>query len=165
MPMRRPRLLLPFVTVPVLIVALVLAEKWMPAVFGASWFAAHGEQASVVMAVVLTLIITAAALSQALGPMLSFFGGGPTERRIRKYGRPAQGTIIALGENSGGGVVTVNDQPYLNVRVRVEDGVSAPYEADFDAVIPRTLLPQLQPGAVVRLKVDPQNPRKVVFDA
>jgi len=145
--------------------AITTAPEWMPKVFGPDWYAAHGESAETMMAMAIFVIVLAYAFFSFLGPMLSFFGGGPTERRIRKHGCPALGTIIAVDENSRGGVVTVNDQPYLNIRVRVEDGTSAPYEADFDTIVPRTLLPRLQPGAVVRLKVDPQDPRKVVFDA
>ena len=163
--MRRFRNWLPFVIAPILIIPVVLAEKWMPKVFGPEWFAAHGEKAAIALTAAFVLVILAVTVFPALGPMSSFLGGSPTERRIRKHGRPARGVVLAVGENSGGGVVTINDQPYLNIRVRVEDGMSAPYETDFDAVIPRTILPQLQPGVVVRLKVDPQDPRRVVFDA
>jgi len=119
-----------FLLLPAMIVAITTASEWMPKVFGPDWYAAHGESAETMMAMAIFVIILAYAFFSFLGPMLSFFGGGPTERRIRKHGRPALGTIIAVDENSSGGVVTVNDQPYLNIRVRVEDGTSAPYEAD-----------------------------------
>lgn len=69
-----------------------------------------------------------------------------------------------LAENSGGGVVTVNDQPYLNVTLEVDGGSRAPYVVSFDAVIPRAAVPQFQPDALIRLKVDPNDPQQVVVD-
>jgi hypothetical protein len=73
-------------------------------------------------------------------------------------------TAGPLGEVGAGGVVTVNGQPYLNLQVRVEDGFRAAYDVSFDTVIPRSTLPQFQPGAVIPVKVDPDDPQKVVID-
>jgi hypothetical protein len=164
MAQRRFRIWIPFIIVPLLVIPMALADKWMPLVFEPAWYAQHGHTARTIITVLLMLGIAAAFILPDLGSMFSFFGGSPKERRIRKFGRPARATIVRVGENSGGGVVTVNDQPYLNLVVRVEDGVSTPYETDFDTIISRTSLPQLQPGAVVKVKVDPQDPRKVVLD-
>jgi hypothetical protein len=150
---------------PVVFIPLAFAEKWGPAVFGEEAFARFaGGGGLTVVGVVLAVGIAAAVVATSLGPMLSFFGGGPTARRIRKHGIPARGTVLAIGENSGGGVVTVNDQPYLNLQVRVEDGSRAPYDVSFDTIIPRALVPQFQPGAVIPVKVDPQDPQKVIID-
>jgi hypothetical protein len=65
---------------------------------------------------------------------------------------------------AGSGVVTVNNQPYLNLTVEVDDGSRAPYVVSFDTVIPLASVPQFQPGALIRLKVDPDDPQKVVID-
>jgi hypothetical protein len=70
----------------------------------------------------------------------------------------------AIRTYAGGGVVTVNDQPYLNLVLRVEDGMRAAYETNVDAIIPRTAVPQFQPGAVIPVKVDPQDPKRVVLE-
>jgi hypothetical protein len=69
-----------------------------------------------------------------------------------------------FGEVGGGVVVAVNDQPYLNVTLEVDDGSRAPYVVSFDAVIPRAAVPQFQPDALIRLKVDPNDPQQVVVD-
>jgi len=140
------------------------AEKWGPKVFGAEWFARYGGPATMAYGVAMIITVGAILLIPNLGLLFSPFGGSPTERRIRKYGRPARATILAVGENSGGGVVTVNDQPYLNLAVRVEDGASPAYETNFDMIVPRASLPRFQPGAIIKVKVDPQDPRKVVAD-
>lgn len=65
----------------------------------------------------------------------------------------------------GGVVVAVNDQPYLNLQVRVEGGFRTEYDGSFDTVIPRSVLPQFQPGAVIPVKVDAEDPQKVVIDS
>ena len=163
--MAKPRLSLwVAVLVPATLVPTLTAEKWGPKVFGSEWFAHYGGPATMAYGVVMTIAVAAILIIPNLGPMFSFFGGSPTERRIRKTGRPARATVVAVGENSGGGAVTINDQPYLNLVVRVEDGVTAPYEASFDAIIPRAQVPQVQPGAILAVKVDPQNPKRVVLD-
>jgi hypothetical protein len=150
---------------PVPFLALAFSEKWAPKVFGAEAYARFVNAGGMtITGVVLAVGFSVAVIIPFLKPMLSFFGGGPTTRRILKTGRPAQATILAVGENSGGGVVTVNDQPYLNLQVRVEDGFRAPYDVSFDTIVPRSMVPQFQPGAVIPVKVDPNDPRKVVID-
>src|SRR5512137_2738337 len=119
-------------TWPLIFLPLVAVKAFGDKIFGAEWNAAHGETFITVYGVIGALAVTVIIFSGFMGPMLSFFGGSPAERRIRKSGRPARATIVRVGENSGGGVVTVNDQPYLNLVVRVEDGISSPYETDFD---------------------------------
>jgi len=150
---------------PVFFIPLAFAKFWGPAVFGEEAYARFENAGGItIVGVVLAVGVAAAVLIIVLKPMLSFFGGSPSERRIRKFGRPAKATILAIGENSGGGVVTVNDQPYLNLQVRVEDGFRAAYDASFDTIIPRAIVPQFRPGAVIPVKVDPDDPEKIVID-
>jgi hypothetical protein len=94
----------------------------------------------------------------------TFLGAGAEARRILQTGYPATATVLQIGESSEGGVVTINEQPYLNLKLLVEDGRHKPYEVGIDALIPRTAIPQFQPGVVFKVKVDPNNPQKVVID-
>jgi hypothetical protein len=147
------------------IIVWAFADQWAPHVFGAERYARlAGSGVSTAIIVCLMMIPVAASIAFFIKPMLSFFGGSPAERRIRATGRPARGKVLRLAENSGGGVVTVNNQPYLNLTLEVDDGARAPYVVSFDTVIPRSALPQFQPGAPIRLKVDPDDPQKVVID-
>lgn len=147
------------------IVVWAFADHWAPQVLGAERYARlAGSGVATAIIVCLMMIPVAASIAFFLKPMLSFFGGSPTERRIRATGRPAKGKVLRLAENSGGGVVTVNDQPYLNLTLEVDDGFRAPYDVSFDAVIPRSILPQFRPGAVIPVKVDADDPQKVVID-
>jgi hypothetical protein len=97
-------------------------------------------------------------------PAASAAGGGPEERRIRKSGRPARGTVTAIAEGGGGQTVTVGDRQFLEFTVQVEDGVGLPYAATLTTLVPPEALARMQPGAVVPLKVDPRDQRKAVID-
>lgn len=93
-----------------------------------------------------------------------FFGGNKEAENILKTGKPATATVIQLGECSKGGIVTINDQPYVNLKLRIDDGKKKPYEVSFDILIPRTAVPQFQPGVVFPIKIDPNDQNKVVID-
>lgn len=161
---RRLRLLVSFLVAPLLIVSMVFAEKLAPRVFGAAWYGRHGEQFMTGYGIFVFLGIVASVALPNAGSLLAMVGGGPAERRIRRTGRPARATVLAVGEQAGGGFAAVNGQPYLNLAVRVEDGVNPPYETDFDTLIPRALATQACLGGVVNVKIDPGNPRRVVLD-
>lgn len=96
--------------------------------------------------------------------MFSFFGGSPGTRRILANGRSADGVIKSIGESSLGGVITVNNQPYLNLLLEVHDSYQAPYIVSLDTIIPRTAVPQFQPGAIIPIKIDPNDPMKVAIN-
>ncbi len=93
-----------------------------------------------------------------------FLGSGSRAEKIIKTGLTATAKVLSLGENSKGGVVTINDQPYLNIKLKIDDYKNPPYETDFDTVIPRHMMPQFQPGAIFPVKIDPENPKVVVID-
>jgi hypothetical protein len=98
------------------------------------------------------------------GFLSPFLGMSKDAQRVLSTGRPAKATVLSIGENSGGGVVTLNDQPYLNLKMRVEDGLSPPYEVSLNTIIPRAAVPQFQPGAVLTVRIDPQNPMNLVLE-
>jgi hypothetical protein len=63
-----------------------------------------------------------------------------------------------------GGVMTINDQPYLNLKLEVHDKGRDPYPVSLDTIIPRAAVPQFQPGANIPVRVDPSDPQQVVID-
>lgn len=97
-------------------------------------------------------------------PFMSFFGGSQETKRIMATGKPATAVIQQIGESSMGGVVTINDQPFLNLQLEVHDGSQSPYPVTLDTIIPRAAVPQFQPGANIPIKIDPNDPQKVVID-
>jgi hypothetical protein len=147
------------------IFAAATSEKWAPRIIGRENYdaIANGPVGIVIMAVCIALPFVAS-IAHFIKPMMSFFGGSPRTRRILRTGRPAQATIQSIGESSTGGTTTVNDQPYLGLTLEVNDGSRAPYVVTLDTIIPRTALPQFQPGAVIPVKVDREDPLKVAID-
>ncbi len=92
------------------------------------------------------------------------FFGTKESRRIKRFGRPAEAKVLAIGENSEGGIVTINNQPLLNLQLEVHDGAVPPYVVSLDTIILRSAVPQFQPGAVIPIKIDPENPETVIVD-
>jgi len=94
-----------------------------------------------------------------------FWGRGKLARRIMATGSNAKATIVSIGENSQGGVVTINDQPLLNLVLRIDNNYDPEYEVSFDTIMPRTAVAQFQPGAQFAVKVDRADKNNVVFNA
>jgi len=82
-------------------------------------------------------------------------------RLIRRRGRSAEAVVVSLDENSEGGTVLVNEQPYLNLLLEVHEEGVEPYFASLDAVIPQYALPQFQPGSKMEVLIHPHDPQKL----
>ncbi|MFH0864678.1 MAG: hypothetical protein V1904_00680 [Bacteroidota bacterium] len=93
-----------------------------------------------------------------------FWGSGKLAASVLAKGKPATATLLKIGENSGGGITTINDQPLLYLTLLIEEGSNPPYQVSFDTIVPRTTLPQLQPGVKFPVKVDASDKNLVVFD-
>lgn len=118
-----------------------------------------------------TLLIIGAIVIPVFFTIFRSFGGafkamfGSKEQKfIQKHGIAAQGTVQALGESSQGGTITINDQPYLNLTLEIQGGGGQPYIVSFDTIIPRSAVPQFQPGAVIPVLIHPEDPQKVIID-
>lgn len=93
-----------------------------------------------------------------------FWGSGKEAALILQAGREATATVLGIGENSGGGTLTINNQPVLNLVMSIKLGNLQPFEVSMDVLIPRAQVPQFQPGAVFPVKVHPEDQNKVVLD-
>ena len=99
----------------------------------------------------------------AFKDLFKHFLGGGERTRILKNGRAAKAKIVKLGE-SGRGVVTVNDQPFVSIKLEVYDGNKPPYQVEIKTVIARLDVPKFQPGTELAIKIDPNNPEKIAID-
>jgi hypothetical protein len=77
-------------------------------------------------------------------------------RRIKAHGIEAAATILAVGDTG----VTLNKNPYVKLRLRVEPIGMAAYEAEVKAMVSRVAIPR--PGDGVRVKFDPDKPEDVI---
>jgi hypothetical protein len=112
--------------------------------------------ASPVFGIVFTLIMVAVfyiAFKFALGPYAK-------QRALAKSGKQAEGTILGV-EDTG---VTVNEiYPLIKVRLEVRPPGGQPYEAETKMLINRMEIPQIQPGLVVPVLYDPDDPDTVTI--
>jgi len=89
------------------------------------------------------------------------FGRGRDAERILEIGRQAEATVVSLTETDQG-TVTINGQPYLKLTLEVDDGRST-YTVTHNTIIPRSAIPAFQPGSVFSVRVDQEDPEKIVL--
>ena len=77
-------------------------------------------------------------------------------RRLKAHGVEADATILAISDTG----VTMNKNPYVKLRLRVEPIGMAMYETEAKAMVSRVAIPR--PGDGVRVKFDPNKPEEVI---
>jgi hypothetical protein len=77
-------------------------------------------------------------------------------RRLKAHGVEADATILAVSDTG----VTMNKNPYVKLRLRVEPIGIAAYETEVKAMVSRVAIPR--PGDGVRVKFDPNKPEEVI---
>ena len=77
-------------------------------------------------------------------------------RRIKAHGIEADATILAVSDTG----VTLNKNPYVKLRLRVEPIGMAIYKTEAKAMVSRVAIPR--PGDGVRVKFDPNQPEDVI---
>ena len=86
---------------------------------------------------------------------------GSAERsRILARGIPAQATILQIWETG----MRVNDCPQVGFQIQVMPPSGIPYVTQTTLVVSQLVIPRIQPGAVVRAKLDPTNPNNVALE-
>jgi hypothetical protein len=103
--------------------------------------------------IVLLLIGTAVFLAAMFSGFLTTPGN---YRRIKANGIEAEATILAISDTG----VTINKNPYVKLRLRVQPMGMAAYETEVKAMVSRIAIPR--PGEGVRVKFDPNKPEDVI---
>ncbi|HEX4961212.1 MAG TPA: hypothetical protein VF173_10275 [Thermoanaerobaculia bacterium] len=93
--------------------------------------------------------------------MIDRMSGVAETKRLQESGVAARARIVKIWDTG----ITVNDDPVIGLEVEVtrEDG------SQYSATIPKSLISRLdtsrfQPGAVVDVRIDPQDEAKVALD-
>jgi hypothetical protein len=81
--------------------------------------------------------------------------------RIRLHGVRANGRIANLAPTG----MLINHVPQMKIDLLVEMEGKAPYQASTKMLVPQHALAQIQPGAVLPLRVDPDNPMELIVEA
>lgn len=108
-----------------------------------------------VRSIVSTLLVLALA-GCALVDRLS---GEGEARQIRAIGLPAQARVLDLHDTG----VSVNDDPIVGFELEVLPEHGAPYPARTRARVSRLHLSRVQPGAVLPVAIDPDDPARVAL--
>jgi hypothetical protein len=77
-----------------------------------------------------------------------------------KNGTPAQATILRIWDTG----TTINDNPVVGFVLEVRPQNLPAYQAESKSMIPRLSIPQFQPGAIIPVRIDPQNQARVALD-
>jgi len=100
-------------------------------------------------------------LSLMLGCSVFYRATGISQaRKLDKTGRPAEATILEIRDTG----MTLNDDPVVDFVLEVRPEGMEPYRARTRMPISRIEIPRFQPGAIVRVNVDPNDPSRVSFD-
>lgn len=76
-----------------------------------------------------------------------------TNRSLQTRGLQAQATILEIRDTG----TTINNSPLVHLKLQVEPGDRPGFEAETELLINRLQVPQIQPGAKVTVRYDPQS--------
>lgn len=92
--------------------------------------------------------------------MVDSYTGEDISREIRANGLPASGTVLKIWETG----TRVNDNPVVGFLLEIDAEGMEPYRAETKALISILSIPQIQPGAVLPIRFDPEDPSKIALD-
>lgn len=108
----------------------------------------------------LTLLTLSSLLLASACSMIDSYTGENTNKPVREAGIAASAEVLEIWDTG----VRLNDSPVVGFRLMVtlEDGTT--YEAETKNVVSVVHIPQVQPGALLPVKVDPENHELVALD-
>jgi hypothetical protein len=81
-------------------------------------------------------------------------------QQLKAQGVPGQATITGMRQTG----VYVNEQPQIELQLRVQTEMHAPYDVTVKEYVPLMLLGTLSSGRPLPVKVDPANPQRLVIE-
>jgi len=134
------------------------------------------ESAFIIVVVLVTLGITAASILGAkklISGMLSPLLAQQAEtKRLLAVGIPCAARVLHI-DQTGTSVAMMGEQSYeLRFQLEVTPpavaayrGGMGPYRAEMVSLVSMLVIPRVQPGSVITVRCDPQDPRKMVFES
>ncbi len=129
-----------------------------------------------IFGVVVTLAVVAVSTISArkmISGMLSPLLAQQAEtKRLLSVGIPCAARVLQV-EQTGTSVAMMGEQSY-ELRFHLEvvppaaavyRGLSAPYRAEMVSLVPMLMIPRVQPGCTIAVRVDPHDPRKMAFES
>lgn len=110
--------------------------------------------------VAVVLVITLASFIPMIFIFGKFFKRQAANAKLMQSGVSAQAQILSIQETG----TRINDQPELLLVLSVASPGQAPYQTQAITVVSFLMIPKLQPGMMVPVKIDPANPMSVAID-
>lgn len=86
---------------------------------------------------------------------------GITNRSLVARGQPAEARILKIWDTG----TTINQNPVVRMLLEVRPPGGSTFQAETERLISRLQVPQVQPGAMVRVRYDPQSKAVAIVDA
>ncbi len=109
------------------------------------------------------LAVATVLLASILGgcAVIDRMSGVAETKRIQESGVTARARIVEIWDTG----ITLNDDPVIGIRAEVTRADGTTYTATIPkSLISRLDIPRFQPGAMVDVRIDPQDPSKVALD-
>lgn len=113
----------------------------------------HRRVASLLLMVALSMV----ALSGCT--VIDRMSGEHEAKRIRRVGQAAEALVLDIADTG----ITVNNDPVVAFVLEVRPVTGKPYQARTRGLVGRLDVPQVQPGAVLPVAIDPSDPQKVAL--
>lgn len=94
-----------------------------------------------------------------LGAASSQVDGLAYKAQLAQTGMPAMGRLLHVQQTGR----MVNYNPEIQAVVEVHHPQIGTYQAQTTAVVPQISIPQVQPGAQVQVRINPQNPQDIAL--
>lgn len=103
--------------------------------------------------------IVVGAMSLALGLTWRAFRPLWRTEAVLRCGLPAEAVVLKVWDTG----TAINDDPQVGLRLEVRPVGDAPFQAETVSLVPRLDVAQIRPGAVLQVKYDSQDRRRVAL--
>lgn len=108
----------------------------------------------------LCMLLLAALASAGCSGIVGKFSGRTEACAILASGVPAPARIVRLVDTG----TSINDDPVVEFILEVTPNGAPAFDASTRGLVSRLDIPAIQPGTIVRVKYDPDQPSRVALD-
>jgi hypothetical protein len=109
---------------------------------------------------ILVFVVISVILILSSCSMIDTYTGEGDNRPVRETGMPASAEVLEVWDTG----VRYNNNPVVGFRLLVTLADGTTYEAETKNVVSVVHIPQVQPGAVLPVKTDPDDRERVALD-
>jgi hypothetical protein len=142
----------------------VTSGLWSPDFFGgAAPYPGDGRPISTAITITFVVLVVGVSFVSFLAEYTLSAYEKRRKQKLLRTGRSAKAKVISIRENSDGGSIKINGKPLLCLVLDVDNGRGKQYIVKLDTIIPEEDIRRYQPGALVDVKIDKDNPKNIVI--